>query len=191
MAENLRTTKNPDGTDIPLDNGRYNPNGDANYVAVYGYLYTWYAMMNGASSSSATPSGVRGICPNGWHVPSFEEWEQLFGYAIGQSQFLCGGTLYNYAKALASATGWNSDTTTCAIGNNPNDNNVSGFSALPSGYSYEDSLYNGFQELGFFWTSSEYNDILATNFDFVFSHGSVSPANYDKNLGMSVRCLRD
>ncbi|MBQ5524527.1 MAG: hypothetical protein IIT93_03310, partial [Paludibacteraceae bacterium] len=56
---------------------RYNPNDDVDNVATYGYLYNWTAVMNGESSSASTPSGVQGICPNGWHLPSDDEWKAL------------------------------------------------------------------------------------------------------------------
>ena len=69
MASNLRTTHYANGEDIPEGNTtsytepcRYTPSTD---VAAYGYLYNWPAVMHGASSSSANPSGVQGICPNG------------------------------------------------------------------------------------------------------------------------------
>jgi uncharacterized protein (TIGR02145 family) len=45
--------------------------------ATYGVLYNWTAAMNGAESSDANPSGVQGICPDGWHLPSDAEWKQL------------------------------------------------------------------------------------------------------------------
>jgi hypothetical protein len=44
----------------------------------YGVLYNWPAAMNGAASSSLNPSGVKGICPNGWHLPSDAEWGHFF-----------------------------------------------------------------------------------------------------------------
>ncbi len=81
MAENLRYEGN-----IPLSVGnqasetvayRYYPNGDEANVNIYGYLYNWPAAMNGANDSESNPSGVQGICPDGWHLPSKSEWEQL------------------------------------------------------------------------------------------------------------------
>ena len=97
MKENLRTTHYADGTTIPLGTStstttsyRYNPNNDANNVPTYGYLYNWTAVMNGAGSSIATPSGVQGVCPTGWHVPSDAEWTQLTDYVGSQSVYLCG-----------------------------------------------------------------------------------------------------
>lgn len=43
----------------------------------YGRLYTWNTAMNGDSSSNTNPSGVKGICPLGWHLPSDAEWMEL------------------------------------------------------------------------------------------------------------------
>src|SRR5690554_6870297 len=48
----------------------------SNYTT-YGVLYNWYAAMNGAESSMANPSGVQGVCPDGWHLPSDDEWHEL------------------------------------------------------------------------------------------------------------------
>ena len=83
MAENLRTTRYADGRKIPLGTTesfdvayRYYPDDNSANVADYGYLYNWPAVMNGSASSSANPSGVQGICPDGWHVPSNAEWTE-------------------------------------------------------------------------------------------------------------------
>ena len=92
MRENLRTTRFANGDSILIDPNpvpiygwedtnpnpyRYTPNNDSSVVSVYGYLYNWSALMRGDSCSYAVPSGVQGICPDGWHVPSFYEWEEL------------------------------------------------------------------------------------------------------------------
>ena len=85
MAENLRTTKFADGTSISLaisSNGsasvayRYYPNSNSDNVLRYGYLYNRKAATKG-TNSSANPSGVQGVCPNGWHLPSHAELKQL------------------------------------------------------------------------------------------------------------------
>ena len=87
MAENLNAIKYSDGTAIPLveDTAAWNNlteidkaycyyDNDVSNGDIYGALYTWVAAMNGAVSSDANPSGVQGICPAGWHMPSDEEW---------------------------------------------------------------------------------------------------------------------
>ena len=84
MKENLRVTKYANDTTIPLWNStnfstvyRYYPDNDSSNVSTYGYLYNWAAVMGGSGSSSTNPSGMQGICPAGWHLPSDAEWTQL------------------------------------------------------------------------------------------------------------------
>ena len=88
MKENLRTTQYPDGTSITFGNGGtststgycYHVNNNSANDVTFGLLYNWSAAMNYASSSAAVPSGVRGICPNGWHIPSRNEFIALTNY---------------------------------------------------------------------------------------------------------------
>jgi uncharacterized protein (TIGR02145 family) len=77
MAENLRTTHYADGTPIPV---YYSANNNSANDESYGILYRWSTAMNGAATSSANPSGVTGICPSGWHLPSDAEWKTLEAY---------------------------------------------------------------------------------------------------------------
>jgi len=58
-------------------------NNPAN-CGTYGRLYDWETIMNGAVSSNSVPSGVQGICPAGWHIPSNSEWDILDTY-LGQT----------------------------------------------------------------------------------------------------------
>ena len=202
MAENLRTTKYADGTTIPMgstysytDSYRYAPgSGQSNEenmdnVSRYGYLYNWPAVMHGASSSESNPSGVQGVCPNGWHVPSDAEWTQLTVYTNSQSEYACGGYTNNYAKALAATTGWNSSEFTCAVGNDLSANNATGFSALPAGY--YNGYYRSFGGTADFWSATEYNDGNAYYRDLYYNYADVGRNYYDKNNGFSVRCVRD
>ena len=196
MRENLRTTKYSDGTAIALGSStststayRYNSNNDTVHVPTYGYLYNWKAVMRNSSSSSANPSGVQGVCPAGWHVPSYDEWKQLTDYVSSQSQYQCGGTSTSIAKALASTTGWSSSSTTCAVGNNRSSNNATGFSALPAGYYY--GSYGNFGNGANFWSSTEYNSGYAYKRYLYYSGANVSSDNYSKYNGYSVRCLRN
>ena len=196
MRENLRTTKYSDGTAIALGTSaststayRYNPDNNAGNVRAYGYLYNWKAVMRNSSSSSANPSGVQGVCPAGWHVPSDAEWTQLTDYVSSQSQYQCGGTSTNIAKALASTTGWISSPGTCDVGNNPSGNNATYFSALPAS-SYL-GVYPNVGNNANFWSSTEgsndaaYTRTLYSSMEYVYS------ANINKSYGYSVRCLKD
>ncbi len=197
MRENLRTTRYSDCTVIPLGSStsktspyRYAPNGEESNVPVYGYLYNWAAVMNGAGSSTANPSGVQGICPAGWHVPSDAEWTQLTDYVSSQSQYQCRGNSSYIAKALASTRYWHSSSNTCAIGNNLSSNNATGFSAVPAG-SYDGYYYN-LGTNGRFWISTEKDDDLALYRNLNRSYANVTNNDdYHKRTGHSVRCLKD
>ncbi|MBP5710924.1 MAG: hypothetical protein J6W84_08135 [Bacteroidales bacterium] len=88
MKENLRSTYCNGNNAITVTSGTstytstryaYYPNSNSSNVAQYGYLYNWTAATGGVSSST-NPSGVRGACPYGWHVPSIAEFDQLVAY---------------------------------------------------------------------------------------------------------------
>ena len=167
MKENLRTTKYANNTSIAQGNSPsttsayYYPNNNAANMPTYGLLYNWKAVMQNSSSSSANPSGVQGVCPTGWHVPSDAEWTQLTDYVSSQSEYVCGSDNTSIAKALAGTTGWSSSTNTCAVGNTPSQNNSTGFGALPAG-SYSNS-YGNFGNNALFWSATEYSSSRAYN----------------------------
>ena len=199
MAENLRTTRYADGTPIPLGTEassttayRYYPDDNSTNVSDYGYLYNWAAVMNGSASSEANPSGVQGICPDGWHVPSEDEWDELENYVSSQSQYLCGGSSLRIAKALASEEGWNSSTDNCVVGYNPIANNATGFSARPAGGYF--GYYSGFGYSATFWSATQYHSnsnnayFLRLSYD---SYGHMYGYGTDKDLGYSVCCVRN
>ena len=198
MKENLRTTRYADGTNIPLGTStstitpyRYNPNNNASIVPNYGYLYNWAAVMHGASSSSANPSGVQGICPNGWHVPSDAEWTHLMYYVGSQTQFQCNDSSDYIAKAMASTTGWNGSIEICAVGNNPGSNNAAGFSAFPAGYYHGDG-YGNFGYCAIFWSTREFSFVNdAFSYYLFYNHADVLMYQGDEINGFSVRCLRN
>jgi uncharacterized protein (TIGR02145 family) len=58
------------------DSGVCNANDPTN-CSKYGRQYSWSQVMAGSESSEKVPSGVQGICPDGWHVPSANEWYEL------------------------------------------------------------------------------------------------------------------
>lgn len=114
MAENLRSTHYSDGTPI-----RYmDYDGDSSSARTFGRLYAWAVAMNGAASSASNPSGVRGACPAGWHLPSGAEWQQL-------ADFLGGGAVAGGKLKAAGSSLWDSPNTGAT--------DESGFSALPAG----------------------------------------------------------
>ena len=191
MKENLRTTHYSNGTLIDLGSGtsstnkyRYYPGNNSSNVATYGYLYNWTAAMNGAASTNSNPSGVQGVCPTGWHVPSDAEWTQLINYVSSQSQYMCGGTSTYIAKALANTTGWNTASGTCVIGNNLSGNNATGFGAMPAGMYYGSYAYFG--------TEAYYLCATAVYLRKLYSgDANVNKINRYKEEAYSVRCVRN
>ena len=185
MRENMRTTHYADGT--PITGDFYIPTGPQEY----GYLYKWSTVMNGMPSSALNPSGVTGICPTGWHVPSDAEWTQLTDYVSGQPEYVCGDNQQNIARALASQTNWNTGTTACGPGYDMSLNNATGFTALPAGDYYP----GGIHDIGanaYFWTATEYSSSSAW-IRWLGSHTSTVPReDYNKGSnGLSIRCVRN
>ena len=198
IKENLRTTKYSDGTIIELSSianvnvpYRYYPNNDVNNVATYGYLYNWKAVMHNSSSTTSNPSGVQGICPSGWHVPSDAEWAQLTNYVGSQSEFLCGYEASFIAKSLASTTNWNSSSTTCAVATDPAFNNTTGFTAVPAGRYFRHN-YNDFGEQANFWSATQHNSDSAISRTLYFNDANVASHDNDyMDNGFSVRCVKN
>ncbi len=207
MKENLRTTHYADGTEIPLGSAgsttepyRYYPTGyyddNINFrnVPLYGYLYNWPAVMHGASTSSANPSGVQGICPTGWHVPSSAEWTQLVDYLASEG-FQCGSNSTSVSKSMASMNGWNSSSTTCSVGNDPSMNNASGFTAVAGGYNIGSSICSSIEDMAYFWTCTSLYGPVLNNFVYQrsisYDSAEFSSGNGMKNWELSVRCIRD
>jgi uncharacterized protein (TIGR02145 family) len=175
MAENLRSTHYSDGSPITIFN--YD-NDDAN-VLVFGRLYTWSAVMMGATSSNSNPSNVQGIAPVGWHVPSKAEWQQLIDYLGGVS--VAGGKMKE--QGIAHWT-------------NPNEGatNESRFTALPSGMF---AFWQEFQWKGDYSTFATTSDASAPGHPAVttarlqYDNTQATIGDFHPDDAVSVRCLKD
>lgn len=198
MKENLRTTHYADGTAIALGNNEsytepyyYDYASSDIPLSERGYLYNWPAAMHGDSSSDLNPSGVQGVCPNGWHLPSHSEWAQLADYVGSQNEYVCGGNSNYIAKSLAVTSGWVTSTTyACAVGNNQSSNNATGFSAYPVGHCRgSDFQYSG--RYTYFWSSTEYNNDQAWCRQLCYNYENVNYFYNARYWGFSVRCVRN
>lgn len=96
---------------------KYCYNDQLSNCNVYGGLYTWALAMNGETSSDKVPSGVEGICPQGWHIPSYTEWQTaiinmnaelgvFFNIPTGYYYSPCDG-VYRPPFVLGSSTSFN------------------------------------------------------------------------------------
>lgn len=199
MAENLKTTKYNDGTDIPLVTDRtewgdlttpgysWYANDQTTYGNTYGALYNWYAV------------NVDNLCPVGWHVPTDAEWSTMENYLIANGYNYDGttdgdrDTNNKIAKALASTTFWLSSPITGSVGNTdyPEYRNKSGFSALPGGTRTKYRTGEFSTEIGMWWTKTEASSTSVWFRSIASSASYVQRYSARKWNGMSVRCIRD
>ena len=204
MRENLRTTRFADGTLIPegtvcssTDPYRYrgyvsenDHQADPSIFIRCGYLYNWAAVMHGAASSNANPSGVQGICPNGWHVPSNAEWDQLVSYVRSVPRYWCNGNNSNYGKALAAKTLWNNNNTTCNVGCQPSENNATLFGIYAVGYFHTSNYCTDWKSQAVFWTSTLNGNSVYYRYMYS-SYNYLNSSSIDRRNGFSVRCVKD
>ena len=197
MKENLRTTHYPDSAAIihltggsSSTYGAYYKNANlSDAYAQYGLLYNWLAVMHGASSSDAVPSGRQGICPNGWHVPSNAEWTLMENFLKSQRRYWCNNNSNYIGKSLAAKTGWNG-ANDCSVGSTPSTNNATRFSALPAGR-YIDNSYSNLGLEALFWTATQNNDNTAYMRYLNSGNASLLSNSYNKSNAYSVRCVKN
>lgn len=203
MKENLRTRHYADGTEIahgPVgsNDSYYNPyfynyTSSSIPLAERGYLYNWPAVVRRAFNCHANP-GIQGICPDGWHVPSVEEWRTLTEY-VGSQQMYSNGDDNAVSQALAAQTGWYN----CDLSNTPGldalSNNATGFSAYPSGmyepYGHTGGYFTDSGTAAQFWSSTGDDNYGAYAYVISFNTKQMSRTYPFKVSGGSVRCLRD
>ena len=196
MAENLRTTKYPDGTPISAGGSvpyLYDFSSSDIPLKKRGLLYLWNAVMNGANSSNSIPSGVQGIAPTGWHIPSWAEFDKLRNYVNNQNRYKSNGINHYIAKSLCSTEYIELDGSSDAPGNNLKNNNATGFTAIP-GSRYAPSVGFGTdKQVCYMWTCSEYtlNTTKAHQFYLSYNYAAFTSAENPKSEALSVRCVSD
>lgn len=172
LRENLRAIHGRDGRIANY----YVPNGNPANVQTYGYLYEWRS--------------AKSVCPKGWHLPTVEDWEKLEDQVVLLGMSCGDGLQKQVAKAMASEKGWQSSTNACAVGQNQQSNNASGFSVFPAGlYNYEH--YNNFGYKANFWSAKEYDAAYAYSCGISYDNASVKKFLDTKASGFSVRCVQD
>lgn len=177
MVENLKVTKLNDGTPIPLvaDGSIWNSlsmpaycwyNNDFSMKDTdYGALYNWYALNTGK------------LAPQGWHVATDEEWQTLIEFAGGATT--AGATLKE-----AGNSNWSAHIGLPAT-------NGLGFNLLPAGNRGSNGVFGNLTLGAYMWHS---NDIESWGGSITYIQ-SVPNAYYwapfNKEMGNSVRCIRD
>ena len=136
----------------------------------YGVLYNWPAVM------------TEGICPSGWHIPTDLEWQNM-EMALGMSvsgAYSTGNRGTDQGYQMKSTSGWNSG---------GNGSNSSGFTGSPGGISYSGGFTSG-GDTGYWWSSSASGN-ASWGRNLNSDTGSVYRDTYNRNYGMSARCVRD
>jgi uncharacterized protein (TIGR02145 family) len=193
MAENLKVTRYRNGDIIPADLNSMEWNyttegataiGDYHYyndisnsddvVAVFGRHYNFFAVVD-----------PRGLCPEGWHIPSDEEWDELAGFLIDHYDDVNSG---NLGLKMKSTTRWGY----FDFEDDYNGTNSFGFNALPAGYieyphmiSWDMAYYAGW------WTSIPQSAGIATNRYIVFSQDMLYKGGSPVQTGHTIRCVKD
>lgn len=180
MSENLNVDKFRNGDPIPEaktdeewqkagKNGEpawcyYNNNPDNGDRC--GKLYNWFAV-----------NDPRGLAPNGWKIPSEEDWNRLIDFLGG----------YSVARMKMKSTEFWADND----GESGNGTNESDFSGLPGGLRYYDGTFSSIGDGGYWWTSSEFVTGYAWHLPLYYDNHAVYRYDGRKGGGLSVRCLRD
>jgi hypothetical protein len=191
MQKNLNVSKYKNGDLIPqvtdatqwsnLTTGAwcwYN-NDSATYASTYGKLYNWYAV-----------NDSRGLAPDGWHVPSYYEWDKMTKYLDPTVDTLsCCWTGTSIGILLKSTSGWSSS---------GNGSNTSNFTALPGGGRKNDGAFNNPIDgglyaglFGYWWNSSPAGSTDGGYQYLASFNNGINRTNINKNYGFSVRAIRN
>ena len=158
-----------------------------------GIIYNWYAVAGIHDTDPNTPN--KELAPEGWHVPSDQEWLELESYLITNGYNYDGSTSgNNLPKAMASKYGWNTSTVFGEPGNDQHLNNSSGFNAKPVGtrYGYQSGSSAGAGTFAIFWTITP--SFADYSWFYAIGNESTSTHLYGGNSrtdGMSVRFVKD
>jgi uncharacterized protein (TIGR02145 family) len=133
----------------------------------YGKLYNWYAV-----------NDSRGLAPEGWKIPSDEDWSRLTDFLGGES---VAGKKMKFTDLWAD----NKE------GQSGNGTNESGFSGLPAGCRTSLGTFMYIGNYGGWWSSTEDGTSTAWHRNLTSDNGNVYRFNHRKRMGTSVRCIRD
>lgn len=128
----------------------------------YAKLYNWYAI-----------NDPRGLAPDGWHVPTIQDWTRLTDYSLGGTN--------EAGIQMKSNTGWNSG---------GNGNNTSRFNAFPGGGRIINGDFSDIGAVGIWWSSSENMSGSAWGYQLSSVNNSVLQGSFDKGTGLSVRLVK-
>ncbi|MDR1829960.1 MAG: hypothetical protein LBQ76_04230 [Candidatus Fibromonas sp.] len=177
-------------------------NNSTDSCAKYGRLYNWQTAMK--------------VCPNGWHLPSSEEWDKLLRFVDGDTSSESPYGSKTAGKHLRATSGWNApydgienldSTITSSLIPCPHDSSelcfnpyhgtienfdTYGFSALPAGLGNSDGSFSAVGYYGIWWSASEFNRGDAYCYGMFYNYNNAYWGNGDKpSYLLSIRCVKD
>ena len=211
MAENLKYADSAETPSLKGNSLCYDD--EEENCDKYGRLYTWAAAIDsvklykdkslkcGYGKACSLPSKVQGICPEGWHLPSYDEWDTLIDSVGGKDRA---------GMVLKSRNGWSENKGSDAYG----------FSALPAGrgysnhYTYDgeevsENIFHDQWDYALFWSSTQecdrhydsekdvvYCDLNEESYEDAYAleietYDSVFQSDFGKSDGFSIRCIKD
>jgi uncharacterized protein (TIGR02145 family) len=168
LKENLNVGTMITGSQEQTNNGvieKYCYNDDPENCETYGGLYQW-----GEAMQYSTSEGAQGICPGGWHIPNWNDFQVLVSAIIQDEKALNGQGLNQYGGAGT---------------------NKSRFSALKGGNRYSDGFFYDLNITFDFWSSTETGTDSAVHLVPNLIDFETLIGNENKNFGYSVRCMKD
>ncbi len=167
MKENLKVTRAPDGS--PIESFMYQ--NDPGFLQKYGRLYTWGSTMNGSTQEKA-----QGICPDGWHVPSDEEYK-ILEMELGMTR-----------QQADMVNVWRGAT----VGTQLMAGGTSGFDVIFCGRRSPSGSYSYIGQVEYLWTSTQSDANFAWRRCLDKYASDVGRYNtFQKIYGFSVRCLKN
>ncbi len=188
QSTNLDVTTYRDGTSIPQVTNPAAWNNlttgawcyykyDSSNGPIYGKLYNWYAVVGIYDATSLNDSSLRKqFAPQGWHVPSDEEWTILTDYLGGNS--VAGGKMKEIGTTL-----W--------VDPNRGATNSSSFKGLPGGFNYPDGIFSDQGFNGYWWSTTEANTTDAYDLFANYYSEAAFRGYQSKAFGLSVRCIKN
>jgi uncharacterized protein (TIGR02145 family) len=175
LLENLKTTKYNSHAPIQKlkDNAKWEfdasgaydwYNDDQSNKDIYGALYNWAAVNKG------------NLAPQGWHIPSIEEWQVLIDFLGGEK--IAGGKMKDLGIDF-----WDKP--------NTGGDNSSGFKAVASGVKNKDGSFSFAGNRSLFWSSTSSNLLQAKTITLMFNSPKLYIFSNSKNYGCAVRCIKD
>jgi uncharacterized protein (TIGR02145 family) len=182
MAENLNhaISGSKCGDDAPIEGNMFGnfgySDGDTEHCRKYGRLYSWNTAME--------------VCPEGWHLPSYTEWETIEKYV--DPNWKDNNENNVSGKKLKASSGW-VNLGTKEPGNGTDD---FGFAALPGGYGGPSSNPNFYNAgyIGWWWTSTPIAQEYAEYALYIVMNGHSDYASQgfqNRSILHSVRCVKD